>query len=115
MSYIFRSSLMNFTTIELLDAILEDDERANRKPFRNADHSRSIFVDNALIAACATLPEGKEKRALEYVISHPCAEFHFGGKDAVGPALRKGLDNLRKVSVKGGIEKCDAKLYRSIA
>lgn len=115
MSFISRTDLMNFTEIELLEVILEDDERANRKPFRRIDGARPGYIDDALIAAYATLPEGRGKRALEYVISHPCAEFHFGGTDAVGPALHEGLNNLKKDRLKGGIEKCDAKLYRSIA
>lgn len=115
MGYISRSALMNFTDIEILDCILEDGIRANRPPFRNSSGDRPSYVDRALVAAYQVLPEGKSKRALEYVVSHSGAEFYFGGTDAVGPAIREGLNILKSKRIQDGISKCDKVLYRHIA
>lgn len=99
MSYISHAALTRFTDVEMLDAILEDCNRANKPPFRNTHGARPLYIDNALYAAYEVLPEGKGKRALQYVIEHPCAEFHFGGTDAVGPAIKQGLDILKKMRI----------------
>ena len=115
MSTISHTALMYLTDIEMLELILEDCQQANRKPFRGAYGARSTHVDRALVAAYKVLPEGKGKRALDYVISHPCAEFYFGGTDAVGPAIREGLDILKKQRLQDGIEKSDSVLYRHTA
>ena len=51
--------------------------------------SRPPYMQNALEKACDALPEGRAKRALDYVRRHEGAFLFFGGSDAVGPALRK--------------------------
>lgn len=52
---------------------------------------RSIFLTDALFEASLVLPNGKSRRALEYVVDHPTAEFHFGGTDAVGAAIKEAI------------------------
>ena len=74
---------------EILEYTLENPEIVNPLP-RNP--KRPELVTMALHAAVKVLPEGKSKRALEYVALHPGAEFHFGGTDAVGPAIREAVE-----------------------
>ena len=50
---------------------------------------RPPYIQNALNEACKALPEGRAKRALNYVCRHEGAFLFFGGSDAVGPAIRR--------------------------
>lgn len=54
-------------------------------------HGRPFYLTEALGYACDVLPKGRNKRALDYVSRNACAEFHFGGTDAVGPAIMEAI------------------------
>lgn len=89
--------LKDMTIPEILEFILKNPEacnphRSHREHYRDA---RSTHITIAIDEALSVLPEGRSKRALKYVADHPAAEFHFGGSDAVGPAIREALDILR--------------------
>lgn len=84
-----RLSFMHMSVKEILEYVLEYPEMVNPLP-RNP--KRPDLVTMALFAAVKVLPEGKRKRALEYVALHPGAEFHFGGTDAVGPAIKEAVE-----------------------
>lgn len=79
--------------IERLTYILEHQDDLNRRMYTNV---RPIELTEALMSAADILPEGKSKRALEYVVRNERAEFHFGGTDAVGPAIREAIVLLSK-------------------
>jgi hypothetical protein len=73
---------------QILEYILENPETANYKVNRT---NRPSLVTMALKAAVKVLPEGRSKRALAYVANNPGAELHFGGTDAVGPAIKEAI------------------------
>ena len=60
-----------------------------------ASNKRSQYVDAALLAGVQSLPDGKHKRALNYILCHPGALLCFGGTDVVRPALLEAINLLR--------------------
>ena len=53
-------------------------------------------ITEALFDAVDALPPGRSRRALEYVALHDNVIFNFGGTDAVGPAIQKAIELLKK-------------------
>ena len=47
-------------------------------------------------AARDALPEGKHRRALDYICRHEGAVLCFGGKDAVRPAILEAVELMAK-------------------
>jgi hypothetical protein len=88
----------DMTTVSRLQFILDHAETINPNP-RRGTVFRSSYLSDALWEAHDILPEGKSKRALNYVARNPLVEFHFGGNDAVGPAIMEAIVLLKKSKV----------------
>ena len=54
-------------------------------------------VNIALTMAYDALPYGKSKRVLSYIIAHDKLVYNFSGTDAVGPAIREGIECLEQL------------------
>lgn len=57
---------------------------------------RPQYMQETLEAARDTLPEGKHRRALDYICRHEGAVLCFGGKDAVRPAILEAVELMAK-------------------
>lgn len=88
----------DMSTVSRLRFILDHTETINPNPHRSQAF-RSSYLTDALWEAHDILPEGKSKRALNYVARNPMVEFHFGGTDAVGPAIMEAIVLLKKSKV----------------
>ena len=94
MSYTF---FRNMSIAGRLKFILDNPNLSNGRGGNNRE--RNPFLTEALAYAAELLPEGRSKRALDYVARNPGAEFHFNGKDAVKPASIETLQLLEKHNV----------------
>lgn len=83
-----RTQFKKMTMVERLWYMLTHEHEMNRN-LRCAE--RSPYLTDALWSAVDILPEGKNRRALDYMARHSSAEFHFGGTDAVGPAMKEAI------------------------
>lgn len=88
-----RNFFAPMTPVSRLEFVLEHPTLC--QPGRQGE--RNYMITEALCAAYNVLPDGKGKRALAYVIANPRAEFHFGGTDAVGPAIREAIAELKRL------------------
>jgi hypothetical protein len=86
----------DMTTVARLEFCLEHPTLVNP---RSSNVGRSWYINEALWEACDILPEGRSKRALTYVAKTANAELHFGGTDAVGPAIKEAIELLKKSKV----------------
>ena len=73
--------LDNMKSSEVLQFMVDHPNDANV----NSSEKRSQFIEAALQDAVEILPDGKSKRALDYILRTPGALLCFGGKDAVSP------------------------------
>lgn len=83
----------DMSTVNRLRFVLDHPNMVNPK---RSSVGHSTYITEALWEAHDILPEGKSKRALNYVARTPNAEFHFGGHDAVGPAIIEAINLLNK-------------------
>lgn len=81
----------DMTIVERLEFILAHPDICGPK---KEGTPRSSYLTIALDETMNILPPGKGKRALEYVARNNLAEFHFGGTDAVGPAIKEAIKLL---------------------
>lgn len=58
--------------------------------------TRPQYIQETLEAARDELPEGKHRRALDYICRHEGAVLCFGGKDAVRPAILEAVELMAK-------------------
>ena len=77
---------------EVLQFMVDHPNDANA----NSSGKRSQFIEAALQDAVEILPDGKSKRALDYILRAPGALLCFGGKDAVKPALLEAIVLLQR-------------------
>lgn len=77
----------SWTIMNRLNYILDNPEKVNR----STGCFRSVYLTEALAAARDILPDGPEKRGLDYVVRNTEARFYFGGKDIIAPAIRKAI------------------------
>lgn len=89
---LFRNTSMIFR----LNFILDHPDKINPAPFIRSNAIRSPYLNDALWEAFDILPEGKSKRAIGYVARNPGVEFHFGGTDAIGPAIKEAIMLIAK-------------------
>ena len=99
MSYFNGSSFLSYSTLsEKLQFIVNNPDIVNNMTQRRYGSGRPLSLTIALSDASDILPDGKSKRALDYLARHPSAEFHFGGKDAVRPALLEAIKALDRAA-----------------
>ena len=87
-----KKELPRMSTIERLQWIAENAGGFN--PVRKA--VRPQYMQEALEAARDVLPEGKSRRALDYICRHEGAVLCFGGKDAVRPAILEAVELMAR-------------------
>lgn len=84
--------LSRMSAIERLQWIAENAGGFNRL-FKT---TRPSYMQETLEAARDALPEGKHRRALDYICRHEGAVLCFGGKDAVRPAILEAVELMAK-------------------
>lgn len=88
-----KSTFASWDIKDKLLFILENPEKVN--PIIPGADRRTGYT-RALMDAVDVLPDGKSKRALNYVANNPAAILNFGGADAVGPAIEEAIRIMTK-------------------